>query len=150
MASGPAGAQAIVVVGVDGSTSSLLALDWAVDYAVLSGAALEIVAAWDWPRSYGWAGPLPEGYNPADDAVRMLSECEERARERQAAVPTSTSSTQGNAAEVLVQASRSATLLVVGSRGHGQFAGILLGSVSEHCVGHAHCPVLVYRAPPDK
>jgi nucleotide-binding universal stress UspA family protein len=52
---------------------------------------------------------------------------------------------EGHPAPALVQASRDADLLVVGSRGHGEFVGMLLGSVSEHCVTNAHCPVLVLR-----
>ena len=52
---------------------------------------------------------------------------------------------EGHPAPALVDASRGASLLVVGSRGHGEFAGMLLGSVSEHCVTKAHCPVLVLR-----
>jgi nucleotide-binding universal stress UspA family protein len=52
---------------------------------------------------------------------------------------------EGHAAPVLVEASKGADLLVVGSRGHGEFVGMLIGSVSEYCAGHAACPVLVHR-----
>jgi nucleotide-binding universal stress UspA family protein len=52
---------------------------------------------------------------------------------------------EGHAAEVLVEASRHADLLVVGSRGHGAFSGMLIGSVSQHCAAHADSPVVVYR-----
>jgi nucleotide-binding universal stress UspA family protein len=52
---------------------------------------------------------------------------------------------EGRAADVLVEASRGADLLAVGSRGHGEVAGLLVGSVSEHCATHAHSPVLVVR-----
>jgi nucleotide-binding universal stress UspA family protein len=52
---------------------------------------------------------------------------------------------EGHPAPLLVEASRGAALLVVGSRGHGEFAGMLLGSVSEHCVSNAHSPVVVVR-----
>jgi nucleotide-binding universal stress UspA family protein len=54
--------------------------------------------------------------------------------------------TEGNPAQVLLDAARGADLLVVGSRGHGGFAEALLGSVSQHCVHHARCPVVVIRA----
>jgi nucleotide-binding universal stress UspA family protein len=52
---------------------------------------------------------------------------------------------EGHPAPALIEASRGADLFVLGSRGHGEFVGMLLGSVSEHCVTHAHCPVLVLR-----
>jgi len=52
---------------------------------------------------------------------------------------------EGHPAEVLVEASSHADLLVVASRGHGQFGGMLLGSVSQHCATHAHCPVVIVR-----
>jgi nucleotide-binding universal stress UspA family protein len=52
---------------------------------------------------------------------------------------------EGHPAQVLVEAARGADLLIVGSRGHGEFAAALMGSVSQHCVHHAPCPVLVIR-----
>ncbi len=52
---------------------------------------------------------------------------------------------EGQAALVLIERSHHADLLVVGCRGHGEFSGMLIGSVSQHCAAHAHCPVLVYR-----
>lgn len=135
-----------IVAGVDGSPSSLRALDWAADQTMLTGSALQLVAAWDWPRSYGWAVPLPEGYNPESDAERVLHEAAARARARHPDLPLTTTAMQGHPALVLVDASRGAGLLVVGSRGHGEFTGMLLGSVSEHCAAHARCPVLVFRS----
>lgn len=134
-----------MVVGLDGSGSSVAALRWAADYAALVGARLELVVAWDWPTSYGWPAPIPTDYNPEKDASELLARCEEQARQHHATLDVSSTPVQGHPAPALVEASRGAALLVVGSRGHGQFAGMLLGSVSEHCVSNAHCPVLVMR-----
>jgi nucleotide-binding universal stress UspA family protein len=134
-----------VVVGVDGSASSLDALDWAGAYAASTGAPIQLVAAWSWPNSYGWAIPLPEGYSPSADAERVLSECKARLLEHHPRLSVATAALEGHPAQVLVELSSGAALLVVGSRGHGQFAGMVIGSVSEHCAAHAHCPVLVFH-----
>ncbi len=79
------------------------------------------------------------------DAERILAEAADAVREKHPSLGVETIAVQGPAAKVLVDASKDAALLAVGSRGHGQFAGMIIGSVSEHCVAHAHCPVLVYR-----
>lgn len=134
-----------VVVGVDGSTSSLDALDWAGGYAASTGAEIELVAAWSWPDSYGWAVPLPEGYSPSDDAQRVLAEYKEKLLQHHPGLSVTCTALEGHPAQVLVELSKGSSLLVVGSRGHGQFAGMLIGSVSEHCAAHAHCPVLVFH-----
>lgn len=136
-----------VVVGVDGSTPSLAALDWAGDYAATTGTAVKVMAAWDWPNSYGWAVPVPDGYNPSADAERVLSIATSRLLERHPGLSVEAEAVQGHPAQMLVEASRTASLLVVGSRGHGQFAGMIIGSVSEHCAAQAHCPVLVFHRP---
>ena len=60
-------------------------------------------------------------------------------------VQVSSQATEGNAAQVLIDAAEGADLLVVGSRGHGGFTEALLGSVSQHCVHHAPCPVVIVR-----
>jgi nucleotide-binding universal stress UspA family protein len=134
-----------IVAGIDGSASSLAALGWAADYAARSGARLEIVTAWDWPSSLGWVAPIPGDYDPAADSQRVARDAEAKVHEHHPALATSAITVQGHPAPVLVEASRGAELLVVGSRGHGEFAGMLLGSVSQHCAAHAHCPVVVYR-----
>ncbi len=139
------GGTARVVVGIDGSASSLDALDWAGDYAASTGAPVELVAAWSWPDSYGWAVPLPDGYSPSHDAERVLSEGSARLLERHPELSVTTAALEGHPAQLLVELSAGASLLVVGSRGHGQFAGMVIGSVSEHCAAHAHCPVLVFH-----
>lgn len=134
-----------VVVGVDGSPSSLAAIDWAGDYAAATGAPVKLVAVWDWPNSYGWAVPIPDDYDPSADAARVLDQSTERLLERHPALSVQSAVLQGHPAQQLVEASETAMLLVVGSRGHGQFAGMLIGSVSEHCAAHARCPVLVFH-----
>jgi nucleotide-binding universal stress UspA family protein len=149
MSSTASGGRPRVVVGLDGSSSSLAAVRWAADYAALVGARLELVVVWDWPTSYGWPVPIPSDYNPEKDASELLAGCEEQARRDHAALEISSTAVQGHPAPALVEASNGAALLVVGSRGHGQFAGMLLGSVSEHCVSNAHCPVLVMRGEGD-
>ena len=84
-------------------------------------------------------------FDPAAEATKVLDDAVAKLRARHPSVEIHTSVTEGYTAQILVEASVGADLLVVGSRGHGEFAGMLLGSVSEHCVTHAHCPVLVFR-----
>jgi nucleotide-binding universal stress UspA family protein len=137
-----------VVVGVDGSDGSKLALDEAVRQAVLTGAALEAVTAWAWPGSTGWTLPLPDDYDPEADATAMLEELLAPVRVAHPELAIVTVVAEGSPAALLVKASGGADLLVVGSRGHGGFSGMLLGSVSEHCTRSAGCPVMVVRGRP--
>ncbi len=134
-----------IVVGVDGSDSSLMALEWAARQAELTGSTLDAMTTWDWPMNYGWAVPIPSDYNPKSDAQDLVDEAVARVRDMHPRVDVRTTVVEGHPAPVLIEASRAADLLVVGSRGHGEFAGMLLGSVSEHCVSNAHCPVVVVR-----
>jgi nucleotide-binding universal stress UspA family protein len=134
-----------VVVGVDGSDPSRRALDEATRQAVATGTALEVVSAWEWPTSTGWTLPLPEGYDPEADAQGLVDGLLEPVRAAHPDLEVRTVVAEGSPAGLLVKASAGADLLVVGNRGHGGIAGMLLGSVSEHCVSSAHCPVLVVR-----
>ncbi len=134
-----------ILVGIDGSPPSLAALRWAVRQAGLTGSPLDIVTAWEWPGSYGWAPPVPSDYDPVADAQRMLDETIGAIRVEQPGVECRSRVIEGHPAPVLVEASQNADLLVVGNRGHGEFSGMLIGSVSEHCVANAHCPVVVVR-----
>ena len=134
-----------VVVGVDGSSASLAALEWAAAYAELTGARVEAVSAWQWPSGYGWPLPLPEGFDPAGDALRLLDQSLGGVERDHPSIEVVPRVVEGHPAETLVETSQGADLLVVGSRGHGAFTGMLLGSVSGHCAAHAHCPVLVHR-----
>lgn len=135
-----------IVVGVDGSTSSLAALGWGAHQAELTGSALRAVTVWEWPTTYGYPVPLAPDFNPAADAAKVLDDAVAGVRQAHPTIEIRTSVVEGSTAKVLVDASKGAELLVVGSRGHGGLAGMLLGSVSEHCAAHAHCPVLVIRS----
>jgi nucleotide-binding universal stress UspA family protein len=133
-----------VVVGVDGSPSSKAALRWALDQARLTKARLRAVIAWDVPPYTGW-GAAHEDYCIA--AGKLLEESVREALGYDPPLDVEVVETvlPGHPAQVLIDQSAHAALLVVGSRGHGGFAGTLLGSVSQLCLQHAHCPVLVVR-----
>jgi nucleotide-binding universal stress UspA family protein len=134
-----------IVVGVDGSGPSKDALRWAARYAKLVGGKLDMVTTWDYPTSFGWIPPYPEDFDPQKEASRALAQTAEEVLGSDPGVEVTATVTQGHPAPVLVDASRGASLLVVGCRGHGEFVGMLIGSVSEHCVANAHCPVVVIR-----
>jgi nucleotide-binding universal stress UspA family protein len=134
-----------IVVGLDGSESSMQALTWALRQAELTGASVAAVAAWHIPASWGWGVPVPAAVSPQPDTEKMLDDALRPIRLQYPDITIESQVKEGHPAAVLVDASRGADLLVVGSRGHGEFAGMLLGSVSEHCVTNAHCPVVVLR-----
>jgi nucleotide-binding universal stress UspA family protein len=146
MTSEPQTSPGRIVVGVDGSASSLDALTWAARQAALTSAGLEVVMTWEWPGSYGWTVPVPDDFDPESSVRRTLEEALATVRAAHPGLDIEGKVVNGHPAPVLVEASKHADLLVVGSRGHGEFVGMLIGSVSEYCAGHATCPVLVYRA----
>jgi nucleotide-binding universal stress UspA family protein len=131
-----------IVVGVDGSEPSRAALAWAVRYAGLVGATVEAVITWHYPATYG-VGGIPSNWNPAEDARQFLAESVTAVLGADAHSLVTQVVREGNAAQVLLDETKDAQLLVVGSRGHGGFAGLLLGSVSANCAEHARCPVVV-------
>jgi len=134
-----------VVVGVDGSAPSRAALRWALDHARLTGARLCPVIAWEVPVYTGWGSMAHEDFG--DAAGKLLGEAvhDVLGLDPPADVEVVETVLPGHPAQVLIDQSAQARLLVVGSRGHGGFAGTLLGSVSQLCVQHAHCPVVVVR-----
>jgi nucleotide-binding universal stress UspA family protein len=142
MAGGADGSGPRVVVGVDGSDSSVLALRWAAYYAAVLGAQLEAVGAWEYPATFGWAAIAPD-WNPAEDVRKVLSDSAHAAFGDQVPAGIQFHIREGGAAKVLLEECQGATMLVVGSRGHGGFAGLLLGSVSANVAEHAQCPVLI-------
>ena len=145
MTSTEAAPRHTILVGVDGSESSNGALRWATRQATLTDASLEVIMTWEWPSSYGWSFPLPAEYDPAADAQRLLDGVIAELRESHPNLDIRPRVVEGHPAPTLVEASRGADLLVVGSRGHGEFAGMLLGSVSEFLTTHSRCPVVVIR-----
>ena len=139
-----------IVVGVDGSPSARTALRWAVRQAELTGASIDAVLAWHYPAAAtGGFGSAPMGlYDDTgfrESGQKTLAYEISEVADPGSAVRVRAQVTEGNAAQVLLDAAKDADLLVVGSRGHGGFASALLGSVSQHCVHHAHCPVVVVR-----
>jgi nucleotide-binding universal stress UspA family protein len=141
------GSQKKIVVGVDGSDASGDALRWALRQAELVGAKVDVIMTWEFPTSYGWVAPYPEGFDPAGETHRLLEKMVAPALAEHPGAEVETRVIEGHPAPVLIEAALDAQLLVVGSRGHGAFAGMLLGSVSEHCVSNSPCPVVVVRHP---
>lgn len=133
------------MVGVDGSAQSRAALDWAVEEATLRKGQVLALAAWNFPYVSDALGQAWDYEGFQSDAQAILEE--ELARVANRGVKITGRVVQGNPASALVEASREAELVAVGSRGHGGFTGLMLGSVSTQTVRHAHCPVLVIREP---
>lgn len=132
-----------IVVGVDGSASSLEALRWAVRQSELTGAPVRAVITWSVPVHYApmavsqaWSDWPERARQTLEDAVRAALPPEQ-------VKDVATEAVQGNASAVLLEAAKDAELVVVGSRGHGGFVGLLLGSTAQHVTTHARCPVLV-------
>jgi nucleotide-binding universal stress UspA family protein len=140
-----------IVVGVDGSEESKNALRWALEEARLRSAEIVAVHAWEAPPAMPEPGPAP-GF----DLVAILPEVEEAGERLVRAVVEEVVGDDSNVtvepvaivgppASVLVDAARDADMLVVGSRGHGGFTALLLGSVSQQLAHHAPCPLVIHR-----
>lgn len=135
-----------IVVGVDGSSGSREALRWAITEATLRNDPLEVVIVWQYPITASL--PTFGAMNTPDDfeteaRTTLLSILADEGITAESPVPVSTLVAEGNPARALLDAADAAELLVVGSRGHGGFAGVLVGSISQQCVHHAKCPVVV-------
>lgn len=129
-----------VVVGVDGSESSVDALRHARRFAEALQLPVVVLTAWTWPPFVEGAGYMNQ-WSPEEDARTIAEGAVEQVFGESSDVTIRIA--QGAPAKLLIEASSDASMLVVGSRGHGGFAGLLLGSVSSTCAEHAHCPVLV-------
>ncbi len=135
-------AQGRIVIGVDGSDASLDALRWALHQAHLTNCEVEAINSWHVPNEYA---ELVAGRIDWDANAQEILEDSLATVKNDEDVKVIRTVTEGHPAAVLTDASTNADLLVVGSRGHGGFAGMLLGSVSVHVSAHAHCPVVVIR-----
>lgn len=137
--------QGRIVVGIDGSPQSQVALAWAIDEARLRRLGLNIVHAF--PALVSFFGTTAHEYYP-----QVEKEARDMFAKTLAAAPpmddldVERTLEPGNPAEILVEASHGASLLVVGSHGRGGFLGMFIGSVSMHCAQQAHSPVVIVRA----
>lgn len=137
----------MIVVGVDGSTSSRDAIKWAIDEARLRKTKVDAVFAWQSPLMVGLQYIPPDLLDP-DALERHAQEIVEAAVAEVGETPDveiESSAVEGVPAHVLLDESRDAEMLVLGSRGRGGFSELLLGSVGQQCVHHAACPVVIVR-----
>ena len=138
-----------IVAATDGSEESLRAAEWAAREAAVRGAPLRIVsAAVLLPRMIG--GHAMSGYDTVADTIRehrdqALAAAAERAAKAAPGLLIDTDHLDGPPAEAVTASGSGALMLVVGSRGVGGFAAMVLGSVSRYAATHASCPVVVVR-----
>lgn len=142
----PDEAPRAIVVGVDGSPSSVDALRWAMRQVQATNAEAHAVAAWEVPVPYDYDYAPYDNVDWEGEADKTLDRALAELGEAGGSTMVTKRVVHGHPGTVLVEESRDADLLVVGSRGHGTAAGMLLGSVSQYCVHHASCPVVVVRA----
>lgn len=139
-----------IVVGVDGSEGSDAALDFAAAEATLRAARLRIVSVWEVPSAVYGGGFAPLDASTFDAfrerAQSVAEEAVARVGKLQPAVECEGRTLEGQPAAILLEQAADATLIVVGNRGLGGFASLLLGSVSQQVVHHASCPVVVVRS----
>jgi nucleotide-binding universal stress UspA family protein len=146
-----------IIAGVDGSAQSRNALDWALNEAALRDEPLTVLAVS--PLVAGMYGPgyAPADFFPAEEEARLQTEkavgqlvAEAVDRRGRAAPAVTVRTVIGLAADELINASEDASLLVIGARGAGGFARLIMGSVSTPVTQHARCPVAVIPGPADE
>jgi nucleotide-binding universal stress UspA family protein len=136
-----------VVVGVDGSAASRAALEFALREGAARGSAVEVVTAWSWAGPHESLAAPATPHEARDRAQRQQDEVVADVLRRVSVAPLlSRQVVQGDPAEVLLRAGRDAAFLVVGSEHKNMLKRAVLGSVSEYCVRHATCPVVVVPA----
>jgi len=137
-----------LLVGLDGSSCGRKALRWAAQVARRAGYDLHVLRVWDLasaPRPASWAVGFVPPLHEWEAAVRDELLADLTAEELEPGRSVTCHVAYGAPAPRLIASAARADLLVVGSRGRGGFAGLLLGSVSDQCVRHAPCPVTVVR-----
>jgi nucleotide-binding universal stress UspA family protein len=140
----PSASQHRIVVGIDGSSESVRALDWAITQAQQSGATLDIVTAWMFPMAIGYAFTTTveevrqQARSLVDDAISHVADVAPDVVVRGEA-------NEQPPGPALVEASQGADLLIVGSRGMGGFEEMLVGSVGHYCMRRAPCSVVIVR-----
>jgi nucleotide-binding universal stress UspA family protein len=140
-----------IVVGVDGSQGSIEALRWAVAEANLHGAKLRAITAWEFPYLYPeGAALLPLDQYESETRARLDKIINDTVADPATRAQIERTTISGNPSSILEIESKTCDLVVVGARGHGGFVGLLLGSVSDQIVKHAHCPVVVVRTEKSK
>jgi len=141
---------ATIVVGVDGSEESKQALRWALGEARLRGARVVALRAWIYPALAG-GGLIPVTTDLLEqltqNETKELAATVEEVAAGETDVQVDQVVVEDAPARALVAASQDADLLVVGTRGHGGFTGLVLGSVSQQCAHHAPCPVVIVPPP---
>lgn len=138
-----------IVVGIDGSEESIAALKEAESIARATGSWLDVVSCWYVPTSL--AVPYALGTVEFEEGARaLLQDAVTNTFGKPLPSNVSTSLVSGQPRQKLIELSDGADMLVVGRRGRGGFAGLMLGSVSQACVAHAHCPVLVVNSRADQ
>ncbi|MEV1109305.1 universal stress protein [Micromonospora sp. NPDC049751] len=142
--------DAEILVGYDGSTDASVALDWALAEAERSGQPVRLAYIFEWLTVASWVGPgVAPGIWPDDTARRQVDELVRKAAADAATAHPGLTVTgevyDGPPALVLQERSTDAGMLVLGSRGHGGFGGLLAGSTAVAVAAHAHCPVVIVR-----
>lgn len=141
-----------LVVGIDGSKSATAALDWALDEARSQGAPVRLVCAFGGALTYGTLSmygnlPVPDIANVRAAALQVLADAAQHAAEHAPDIHVTTHACDGDVAPVLIEESRHASTVVVGSRQLGAFGSVVLRSASTAVSARAACPVVVVRGP---
>ena len=133
-----------ILVGIDGSEGSLQALRWALAEARRRHDAVQVLHCWHVPYYGDMTGMMAyPGTILQEAGATVLAEALAAVHDEAQGVSVTTRVEQGSAAQVLIEASKNADLIVVGRRGHGGFVGLLIGSVAAQVAGHASCPVVI-------